>query len=113
MQFLSLIRSFFLGFSNNVPLALLLLSLYLLNSYVIYNCSRLLYLHSNHRSPIFLTLALFTLWAYGEIRSAGVIVYSYDTNGFLFSSYTFIGSILVLFSTSALFGNILFLIFQQ
>lgn len=103
MQFLNLLSAFISGFSYNVPLGLLFGFFYFFNSYItykyfIYFSQRISFLR------IFLPFLFTILWVYGELRSAGIIIYWFDTTDFVFSSSSFLGSLFVLFSSSALLG---------
>lgn len=114
MQFLILIKGFLSEFLNNIPLALLLLSFYFFISYISYNISSSLYNSSKHtKYPTILFLFFLFFWVYGEMRSAGIIKYSYDTEGFVYSTHSFLGSIIVLFSTAVLLGNLSFWAFHH
>ena len=109
MQFFVIIKNLISGFPNNIPLALCCIFLYFFVSYLSYQLSWLLYKSSQHsKYTIILPLFLTVLWLYGELRSGGIIIYSYDTTGFLYSTSSFLGTLIVLLSTAALFGNLFF-----
>lgn len=109
MHFFVLIKSFVLSVPNNIPLALCFIALYLFISFCSYRLSFLVYKRpSFSKYTIFFPLFFAALWLYGELRCSAIITYPYDTEGFIYDSYSIWGSLIVLVSTAALLGNLVF-----
>lgn len=109
MHLISLVLAFLDGFPHNIPLAILLCSIYF---FVIF-CGFSATMHTTkkyHRFSIFTPLLLILLWIYGELRAAGILSYGFDKEGFLYDTNYIVGSILVFFSSAALWGVVLAII---
>lgn len=110
MHLFSIIISYLTSFHWNIPLALFLLAIYVFFVYLGYLAQA--NLQARNRSNLFpVVLALF--WLYGELRAAGIIIYPYDKEDFLFSSNFAIGTIIVLVASALLIGSIILLLTRK